>query len=146
MEIKSEIEVSFVENINSCNVDGASDNQDICKFEEDEVEELKFESNCNSEDRNEECMDSDDENLAIPVGEEHPSEETFGVEGSKDINKLEEIDTVSKIPLIGNIEVSQPREKMLMLLHSRNRSKRLTSMTIDIMVVVLDDPHAHSSR
>ena len=46
MEIKSEIEVSIVENMNSSNVDGAIDNQDICKVEEDEVEELKFESNC----------------------------------------------------------------------------------------------------
>ena len=86
MEIKSEIEVSIVENINSSNVDGAINNEEVCKVEEDEIEELKFESNCNSEDRNE-------ENMAIPADEKHPNEDTFGVEGSKDIIKLEEIDS-----------------------------------------------------
>ena len=38
MEIKSEIEVSIIEHINSSNVDGAIDNIEVCKFEEDEVE------------------------------------------------------------------------------------------------------------
>ena len=93
MEIESEIEVSIAENINNSNVDGAIDNKEVCKVEEDEVEELKFESNCNSEDRNEGSMDSDEDNVAIPEGEEHPNVDPSGVEGSKDIIKLEEIDS-----------------------------------------------------
>ena len=99
MEIKSEIEVSIVEHINSSNVDGAIDNKEVCKVEEDEIEELKFESNCNFEDKNEGEMDPDDnenqceENLGIPGGEKHSNEDTFGVEDFKNEIKVEEIDT-----------------------------------------------------
>ena len=62
--------------------------------EEDEVEELKFESNYNSEDENDGPIDTNGENMAIPEGEEHPIEVNFGVvEDSKDEIKIEEIDT-----------------------------------------------------
>ena len=92
MEIKSEIEVSIVENMNNSNVDGAIDDQEVCKAEEDEVEELKFESNCDSEDKNEGDVNSD-ENVATPGGEECSNEGTFGVEDFKNETKVEEIDT-----------------------------------------------------
>ena len=146
MEIESEIEVSIAENINNSNVDGAIDNKEVCKVEEDEVEELKFESNCNSEDRNEGNMDSDEDNVAIPEGEEHPNVDPSGVEGSKDIIKLEEIDSSERKYRGMGHTVWQPEGKMLMLLHSRNRRKILTSMTIDIMAGVLDGPLALLSR
>jgi len=99
MEIKSEIEVSIVEHINNSNVDGAIDNKEVCKVEEDEVEELKFESNCNSEDKNEGEMNPDEnenqceENLGIPEGEKHSNEGSFGVEDIKNEIKVEQIDT-----------------------------------------------------
>ena len=92
MEIKSEIEVSIVENMNNSNVDGAINDKEVCKVEEDEVEELKFESNCDSEDKNEGDVNSD-ENVATPGGEECSNEGTFGVEDFKNETKVEEIDT-----------------------------------------------------
>ena len=99
MEIKSEIEVSIVENMNNSNVDDAINDKEVCKVEEDEVEELKFESNCDSEDKNEGDVNSDEnkhqyeENLATPEGEECSNEGTFGVEDFKNETKVEEIDT-----------------------------------------------------
>merc|ERR1712131_307512 len=99
MEIKSEIEVSIVENINNSNVDGAIDDKEVCIVGEDEVEELKFESNCDSEDKNEGDVNSDEnkhqyeENVATPEGEECSNEDTFGVEDFKHEIKVEEIDT-----------------------------------------------------
>ena len=99
MEIKSEIEVSIVENMNNSNVDGAINDKEVCKVEEDEVEELKFESNCDSEDKTEGDVNSDEkehqyeENVATPGGEECSNEGTFGVEDFKNETKVEEIDT-----------------------------------------------------
>ena len=90
MEIKKEIEVSIIEHMNGSNEDGAIDDKEVCKVEEDEVEELKFESNCNSEDKHEGPIDPD-------KGEEHLNEDTFGVEDSKDEIKAEEIDTTDRI-------------------------------------------------
>ena len=84
MEIKSEIEVSIIEHLNGSNEDGAIDNTEVCK-----VEELKFESDCNSTDKNEGPIDPDEkatqyeENESIPEGEE----------GSEDEIKVEKIDT-----------------------------------------------------
>ena len=84
MEIKSEIEVSIIEHINSSYVDGAIDTTEVCK-----VEELKFESDCNSADKNEGPIDpdgkttQDEENESLPEGEE----------GSEDEIKVEKIDT-----------------------------------------------------
>ena len=149
MEIKSEIEVSIVEHINSSNVDGAIDNKEVCKVEEDEIEELKFESNCNFEDKNEGEMDPDDnenqceENLGIPGGEKHSNEDTFGVEDFKNEIKVEEIDTSDP-----KYKATRKRSMGHTVWHTfwRNRSKKLTSMTIDIMVGVLDDPLVLSSR
>ena len=99
MEIKSEIEVSIIENINNSNADGAIDDTEFCKVEEDEVEELKFESSCDSEHKNEGNVNSDEnkhqyeENLATPEGEECANEGTFGVEDFQNEIKVEEIDT-----------------------------------------------------
>ena len=99
MEIKSEIEVSIIENINNSNVDGAINDKEVCKVEEDEIEELKFESNCDSEDKNAGDVNSDEnkhqyeENLATPGREECSNEGTFGVEDFKNEIEVEEIDT-----------------------------------------------------
>ena len=72
MEIKSEIEVSIIEHINSSNVDGAIDNIEVCKFEEDEVVG------------------------PIDKGEGHPNEDIIGVEDSNDDTEVEEIDTFDR--------------------------------------------------
>ena len=96
MDVKSGIEVS---NAKNCNVDGAIDETEICKIEEDDVQELtsRFQSNCNSQDKNEGDMNENEneneyeENVATP--EEHSNEGTFGVEDFKKEIKVEEIDT-----------------------------------------------------
>ena len=91
MEIKSEID-SIIENINNSNVDGDINDKEVCKVEEGEVEELKFESSSDSEDKNEGDVNSD-ENVATPEGGECSNEGTFGAEDFKDEIKVEEIDT-----------------------------------------------------
>ena len=105
MDTKSGIEVSTGEN---SNVDGAIDDTEVCKLDEDEVQELefldfvfieftnfwssRFQSNCNSQDKNENENEYE-ENFAIPEGEEHSNESTFGVEDFKKEIKVEEIDS-----------------------------------------------------
>ena len=101
MDIKSKTEDSNAENMNNSIEDGAINDTEVCKLEEDEVQELssKFESNCNSQDKNEgdvnrnENENEHEEKVAKPEGEEHSNEGTFGVEDFKKEIKVEEIDS-----------------------------------------------------
>ena len=86
--------------MNYSNADGAIDDTEVCKIEEDAVQELssKFESNCNSQDKNEDMNRNEnenqyEENVAKPEVEEHSNEDTFGVEDFKKEIKVEEIDS-----------------------------------------------------